>query len=182
MKSVLITIGTVFVVIIGIIFIGFSYKNTAIRMEESIKTAESNINSQYKRRDDLIPNLVATVKDYNKYEYDTLMKIVEARKTNYTEEDIKTIQNAVNVVAEQYPQLKSNTNYNQLMTELANTENLVFNYRSAYNESVKNYNSYIQAFPNSFFLGMTGYAVKNFNYLNYENVFENAPNVSDLLR
>lgn len=182
MKNVLVTIGVVFVVIIGVVFMGFSYKNTAIKLEEGIKTAESNINSQYKRRDDLIPNLVATVKDYNKYEYDTLMKIVEARKTNYTEEDIKNIQNAVRVVAEQYPQLQANTNYNQLMTELANTENLVFNYRSAYNESVRSYNSYIQAFPNSFFLGITGYAIKSYNYLNFENVSENAPNVGDLLK
>ena len=182
MKNVLITLGVVFAVIISIVFIGFSYKNTAIRLEEEIKTAESNINSQYKRRDDLIPNLVATVKDYNEYEYNTLMKIVEERTSSNAESVNNEIIDKVKIIAEQYPQLQANTNYNQLMTELANTENLVFNYRSAYNESVKNYSAYIQAFPNSFFLSVTGYAIKNYEYLNYENVSENAPNVGDLLK
>lgn len=148
-------------------------KNRAISYEEQIKTAQSDIKVQEKRRADLIPNLVDCVKDYNRHEYETLMAIVEARGTA-SDESVNEIQTMISAIAEAYPELKSDENYRNLMTELSTTENLISNCRSNYNKWVKSYNQYVRQFPNSGVLNMLGYIVIDYSYLDYEHV-ENAP-------
>ena len=107
MKRTLIILGVVFAIIILIVGIFASKNNSVITLEEQIQESKSAINIQEKRREDLIYNLVDTVKSYAKYEQDTLTKVVEARSaaTNGKFEDAKTL---ILAVAEQYPELKAN--------------------------------------------------------------------------
>ena len=132
-----------------------SVQNQAISYEEQIHTAGSDLGVQYKRRADLIPNLVECVKAYDEHEYNTLMGIVAARgQTNKGAEEIQTM---ISAIAEAYPELNSDKNYRELMNELATTENLIANYRTNYNLWIKNYNSYIRKFPNKQILALLGY-------------------------
>jgi LemA protein len=150
-----------------------SVPNKAYAYEEQIKTAMSDIKVQEKRRADLIPNLVDCVKQYDKHEYETLMAVVEARGTN-SDKSVNEIQTMINAVAEAYPELKSNSNYKELMNELSTTENLIAKYRSSYNKEVKSYNQYIRQFPRKQILDMFGYTPIEYDYLDY-NVSEDAP-------
>ena len=160
------------IVAVSMMFVfGFNgVKNKAISYEEQISTAQSDIKVQEKRRADLIPNLV---EQYDKHEYETLMSVVEARGTS-SDNSVNEIQTMINAVAEAYPELKSNENYKELMSELTTTENLIANYRSNFNKFVKSYNQYIRQFPNSNILDMLGYEVIEYSYLNYD-VSEDAP-------
>ena len=150
-----------------------SVPNKAYAYEEQIKTAMSDIKVQEKRRADLIPNLVDCVKQYDKHEYETLMAVVEARGTN-SDNSVNEIQTMINAVAEAYPELKSNSNYKELMNELSTTENLIAKYRSSYNKEVKSYNQYIRQFPRKQILDMFGYTPIEYDYLDY-NVSADAP-------
>ena len=170
--AIIIAVVAVVVIICGV-FAVQSHRNKAIGLEEQIGTAQSNIKVQEKRRADLIPNLVDCVKQYDKHEYETLLAVVQARGSN-SDDVASEIQNAISVVAEQYPELKSNENYKQLMTELSVTENLIAEYRSNYNVQVKNYRGYVQKFPARIFLSMTGYETVDYEYLDYD-VSSDAP-------
>jgi LemA protein len=150
-----------------------SVPNKAYAYEEQIKTAMSDIKVQEKRRADLIPNLVDCVKQYDKHEYETLMAVVKARGTS-SDNSVNEIQTMINAVAEAYPELKSNSNYKELMNELSTTENLIAKYRSSYNKEVKSYNQYIRQFPRKQILDMFGYTPIEYDYLDY-NVSEDAP-------
>lgn len=163
---VIIAVVAVVVVVCGI-FAVQSPQNKAISLEEQIGTAQSNITVQEKRRADLIPNLVDCVKQYDKHEYETLKNVIEARGSS--EDSVaKEIQTVISAIAEQYPELKSNENYKQLMTELSVTENLIAEYRSNYNYQVKGYRKYVKSFPARIFLNITGYEVVDYEYLNYD--------------
>lgn len=163
---VIIAVVAVVVVVCGI-FAVQSPQNKAISLEEQIGTAQSNITVQEKRRADLIPNLVDCVKQYDKHEYETLKNVIEARGSS--EDGVaKEIQTVISAIAEQYPELKSNENYKQLMTELSVTENLIAEYRSNYNYQVKGYRKYVKSFPARIFLNITGYEVVDYEYLNYD--------------
>lgn len=142
-------------------------------MEEQINTAQSEIKVQEKRRADLIPNLVDCVQAYDEHEYQTLMDVVNARGSS-SDESVQEIQTMIQAVAEAYPELKSNENYRELMNELATTENLIANYRSNFNKWVKSYNQYVRKFPNRQVLGMLGYEIIGYEYLDY-NVSSDAP-------
>lgn len=170
---ILIVVAVVLAVILMFVFAINGVQNNAISLEEQITTAQSEIKIQEKRRADLIPNLVDCVKAYDEHEYNTLMAVIEARGTNSdaVAEEITTM---VSAVAEQYPQLQSNTNYRQLMTELATTENLIANVRSNYNTWVSKYNSYVKKFPNRQILSMLGYESTNYEKLTFD-VSEDAP-------
>ena len=150
-----------------------SVPNKAYAYEEQIKTAMSDIKVQEKRRADLIPNLVDCVKQYDKHEYETLMAVVKARGTS-SDNSVNEIQTMINAVAEAYPELKSNSNYKELMNELSTTENLIAKYRSSYNKEVKSYNQYIRQFPRKQILDMFGYTPIEYDYLDY-NVSADAP-------
>ena len=172
-KLILIIVGIVLAVILFIMFALNSVPNKVISYEEQITTAQSEIKIQEKRRADLIPNLVDCVKEYDKHEYETLVAVVEARGTN-SDSSVQEIQTMINAVAEQYPALKSNENYRELMNELSTTENKIAQVRSNYNEWVTKYNSYTKKFPNKQILSMLGYEVAEYQKLTFD-VSSDAP-------
>ena len=117
-KVVLIAMAGV-VCIVGAVMFGIQgSRNHAIALEQAVETSESDIHVQEKRRIDLLPNLVDTVKQYDKHEAEVLQAIVDGRSNT---SDIENVTTAITAVAEAYPELKSNENYKQLMTELATT-------------------------------------------------------------
>lgn len=175
-KLILIIVGIILAVTLFTVFALNSVTNKAISYEEQITTAQSEIKIQEKRRADLIPNLVDCVKEYDKHEYETLMAVVEARGTS-SDSSVQEIQMMINAVAEQYPDLKSNENYKELMNELSTTENKIAQVRSNYNEWVTKYNSYVKKFPNRQIIDFLGYEVTKYEKLTFD-VSSDAP--SDL--
>ena len=172
-KLPVIIIAVIVAVALMFVFIFQGVQNHAIGLEEQITTAQSEIKIQEKRRADLIPNLVDCVQAYDEHEYNTLKDVIAQRGTN-TDAAVQEVTTMINAVAEQYPQLQSNTNYQQLMTELAVTENLIAQTRTNYNTWVSQYNTYIRKFPNSGILSMLGYERQTFEKLNFD-VSSDAP-------
>lgn len=172
-KLPLIIAAVIIAVVMLCVFLFQGVQNKAISLEEQINTAQSEIKVQEKRRADLIPNLVDCVQAYDEHEYQTLMDVVNARGSS-SDESVQEIQTMIQAVAEAYPELKSNENYRELMNELATTENLIANYRSNFNKWVKSYNQYVMKFPNRQVLGMLGYEIIGYEYLDY-NVSSDAP-------
>ena len=172
-KLILIIIAVIVAVVAMFIFAFQGVQNKAINLEEQITTAKSEIEIQQKRRADLIPNLVDCVKAYDEHEYQTLMDVIAARGTS-SDAAVDEVTNMINVVAEAYPQLQSNTNYQQLMTELSVTENLIAQTRSNYNTWVTQYKTYVRKFPNKGILDMLGYEVQDFEKLTFD-AREDAP-------
>jgi LemA protein len=166
-KLILIIVAIIISVVLLFVFGFQGVQNQAISYEEQISTAQSDIQVQEKRRADLVPNLVDCVKEYDKHEYDTLMAVIEARGTN-SDTAVDEVQTMIAAVAEAYPELKSSENYKELMNELATTENLIANYRSNYNNWVKDYHKYVRKFPNRQILGILGYEVIECSYLDYD--------------
>lgn len=172
-KLVLIIIGIIIAIVLFGMFALNSVPNKVISYEEQITTAQSEIKIQEKRRADLIPNLVDCVKEYDKHEYETLMAVVEARGAN-SDSSVQEIQTMINAVAEQYPELKSNENYKELMNELSTTENLIANTRTNYNKWVSQYNTNVKKFPNKQILSFLGYEVTEYQKLTFD-VSSDAP-------
>ena len=172
-KLPLIIVAAVLAVVLLFVFAFQGVQNHAIGLEEQITTAQSEIKIQEKRRADLIPNLVDCVQAYDEHEYNTLKAVIEARGSS-SDEVVGDIMANINVVAEQYPELKSNENYKQLMTELATTENLIAQTRTNYNTWVSQYNTYTRKFPNAGILSLLGYERQAFEKLNYD-VSSDAP-------
>ena len=171
-KLTAIIIAGVISLILLSIFMVNGVQNKAISLEEQIKTADSDIKVQEKRRVDLIYNLVDTVKEYDKHEYTTLKSVVDGRSAGG--KLISDVTTLISATAEAYPQLKANENYKQLMNELSITENMIAQHRSNYNTEIKNYNRYVRKFPNKQFLGLLGYEIIEFKYLDY-NAPKDAP-------
>ena len=168
-KLVLITIGVIAAIVMWSIVCIQSVRNKAIRLEEQIAVARSDIDVQQKRRADLIPNLVDCVKAYDRHEYETILAVV--RERGYDADEVQTM---IVAVAEAYPEMKSSDNYRELMNELATTENLIANYRSNYNKQVRAYKQYVRKFPNGTLLDLAGYERENYDYLEY-GASEDAP-------
>ena len=174
MKKALLIIGAIAAIVLGSIFIVMGVENTAISYEEAIENTAGNIRVEEKRRFDLIPNLVDCVKQYDKHEYETLIGVVEARRgEGYS--DVKDIKTAIAAVAEAYPDLKSQKNYQELMNELAITENKIADFRKFYNKNVTDYKRFVRQFPNKQILGLRGYEVKDYERLEFENTSVDAP-------
>lgn len=173
LKLVLIIVAVIVAIALMCVVMVQSTQNGAINREEQIESAQSDIKVQEKRRADLLPNLVDCVKQYDAHEYNTLKDVIATRGTN-TDTSVNEVKTMINAVAEQYPQLQSNTNYKQLMNELSVTENLIAEYRSNFNKQVKEYNRYVRKFPTRTFLSMTGYEILEYKYLNYD-VSSDAP-------
>lgn len=161
----------VLAIILMIVFGVQSSQNKAIVLEEQVSTASSDIKVQEKRRVDLVYNLADCVKQYDKHEADTLTAIVDGRGSTG---DIENVTTAITAVTEAYPELKSNENYKTLMNELSMTENMIAEYRSNYNKQIKEYKRYVRKFPTRQFLGLLGYEVQEYEYLDY-NAPVNAP-------
>lgn len=173
MKKILIIAGIILSIVLFTMISFATTNNHVIVLEEQIKESESSIKIQEKRRLDLIINLVDTVKSYNKYEQETLSKIVDAR-SKAVDGQVDETEKLINLVVEQYPELKSNENYKQAMTEMSVTENLIAEHRNNYNEQIKSYNKYVKKFPNSLILNIIGYDKQDYEYLGYE-VSSDAP-------
>src|SRR5215831_3022630 len=166
-------IGLVVVVIIvgliGVVFFGMyiSTKNTLVSKNEGVKSAWSQVDIVLQRRADLIPNLVETVKGYAQQEQTVFGDIAKARSALLSagtpQEKIAAngqLDGALGrllLIVENYPQLKSNENFLRLQDELAGTENRIAVERKRYNDTLRDYNTYVQQFPNSFFAGWAGF-------------------------
>mgnify|MGYP001524487444 CR=1 FL=1 len=155
-------IGIVVVVVIVCAIAGIY--NNMVTKRNRIDNAWQNIDTQLQRRNDLIPNLVETVKGYAKHEQDTLAAVVNARNAAVSATTPEAKMEADNVltgalrqlfaVAEAYPDLKANTNFMQLQATLEDTENKVSYARQSYNDCVLSYNNAIQTFPAVIFAGI----------------------------
>lgn len=165
-KTVLIVIGIILSILLVFIGVFASANNKMVYLEEQVNGAIANTNVAEKRRVDLVYNLADAVQAYQKYEGETLEKIVAARASagNGNIEEAKV---ALNAVAEAYPELKANENYQQLMNELAMTENQIAQYRNAYNEQVRMYNRTLRSFPNNIILSILGYEPISVTYTDY---------------
>ena len=144
-------------------FYGISIYNRLVKLKTMVEEAWSSIDVMLKKRHDLIPNLVETVKGYATHERATLDSVTRARaaamgantiqEKEVAEKNLNQAMMNLNAVAEQYPDLKANQNFLKLQDELASTENQILTARTRFNESVQKYNNYILVFPNSIFLG-----------------------------
>lgn len=159
-------------IVIACVFGVQGSQNHAISLEEQVDKAKSDINVQEKRRVDLIYNLADCVKSYDKHEANTLKSIVDGRSSKGSIENAST---AIAAVTESYPELKADKNYKSLMNELSVTENLIAEYRSNYNQQIKEYNRYVKRFPTRSFLSFLGYENKSYTYLEYKDAPETAP-------
>lgn len=171
-KLLAISIVAVIGVIIARMFLINAPQNTAIMYEEQINAAKADITVQEKRRDTLIKRMVDTVKEYDEHEYDTLLGVIEARTSdnsdNVSVDGASNIVDNINAVAEQYPELKSNENYQKLLQELSITENKLADYRENYNSNVEQYRRYVRSYPTRIFLDITGYVPIAYKLLEYE--------------
>jgi LemA protein len=171
------------VAVVGVIVLllgwkGCSSYNSLVGLDESVNQAWAQVQNQYQRRADLIPNLVETVKGAANFERETLEAVIQAR-ANATRPEINAgnllnnpqafqqFQQAQDnlgaalgrllVVVEKYPELKANQNYLDLQTQLEGTENRIAVERKRFNEVVQSYNSNTRAFPTNIFAGMFGF-------------------------
>ncbi len=174
MKSLWIVLGIVGLLIVVLLFVGGSYigaKNTLVQKNEDVNQAYSQVNVVQQRRLDLIPNLVATVKGYVNEETTVLTNIANARAGVLGATDrASSIQANTKLdvalgpffrLQEQYPNLKGSEQFMRLSDELAGTENRIAVERSRYNRTLKDYNVYVQQFPNSIWANMAGYHVRD---------------------
>lgn len=163
MKAILITLAA----IVGIGLVGLcivmSSKNGAINLEEQVNTAKSGIDVQLSNRFNKLHELAACVKKYDEHEYNTLVKVIEARGKNMSGTEAKQCIAAFSRVEERYPDLKSQKNYANLMNDISITENTLAQHKKAYNEFVRDYRYYCRKFPTSFLLSFTGYEVKKYD-------------------
>lgn len=153
--------------------------NTAVTLNSNIEESWGNVQTSYQRRNDLIGNLVNTVKGYAEHEKSTLTAVIEARAkatavtvdpTNITPEQLAAFNAAQSGVSsslsrllvsvEQYPNLKADQSFLKLQDELASTENQILTARTRFNEAVKPYNNHVGTFPNSIIAGIFGFQKK----------------------
>lgn len=190
-KSIIIIIAVVAVVVIWAV----SMYNGLVTMDESVNSQWANVETQYQRRADLIPNLVNTVKGYASHEKETLEGVVEARSkatqmqvnaNDLTPEKLAEYQKAQGAVTsalgkllaitENYPDLKANQNFLELQAQLEGTENRINVARTNFNNAAQAYNTAIRRFPKSLFASMFGF--DKHAYFEAAEGTETAPTVS----
>lgn len=184
--------GIAMIVIVILFMIGgwfVGIYNTLQIADESVSSNWAQVNNQLQRRNDLIPNLVQTVKGYAAHENEVFTNVAEARSKlagSLNSDDVKAVQknttelnNALSrllVLVERYPQLKADKNFMALQDELAGTENRIAVARRDYNESVRILNARIRTFPTSLVAGITG--IKSRDYFEAAEGASTAPAVS----
>lgn len=188
------TIITIVAVVAVIVIYCISAYNSMVKMDEKVTAAWAQVETQYQRRADLIPQLVNVVKGAADYERKTLESVIEARSKatsiqltadDLTEENLAKFQKAQDqlssalshlmAIHEAYPELKANENFRDLQAQLEGTENRIAVARKDFNETVQKYNSSIRTFPKSIFAGMFGFSQRA--YFKAAEGAENAPNV-----
>ena len=179
MKKGYIVLIVIAVIVLSIFFWFKGAYNGMVTMREGVEAQWSNVENQYQRRLDLIPNLVNTVKDYAAHEESTLTEVVEARakatqlRLNLDQLDEATLQQLNQVqgelssalsrlmaVAENYPDLKANQNFLDLQAQLEGTENRIAVERRKFNEVARAYNTSVRQFPRNLVAGMFGFTPK----------------------
>ena len=187
------TIGLIVVICAIAIWLISSY-NGMVKMDEEVSSAWSNVENQYQRRVDLIPNLVNVVKGYASHEKETFEAVVSARSKatqvtvdpeNLTPEKLQEYQKAQGevgatlgrllAITESYPELKANENFKELQAQLEGTENRISVERRNFNEIARKYNSSIRSFPRSIIAGMFGFEKRP--YFEAEEGANKAPEV-----
>ena len=182
-------------IVLGLLVIwGIGIYNSIAGKEQTVKQSWGDVESDYQRRSDLIPNLVSTVKGYANFEQETLTRVVEARASatqvkidasNLTPENLQAFQQAQGslnsalgrllAVAENYPDLKANQNFLDLQAQLEGTENRISVSRKRFNEAVGDYNRAIVGFPRALIASIGGFKEKG--YFKAEEGAEKAPEV-----
>ena len=187
------TIIIIAVAVLAIVW-GITGYNGLVGMDEGVQTKWADVETQYQRRADLIPNLVNTVKGYAAHESETLQAVVEARAkatsmnidpSNMSAEQIANFQKAQDgvssalgrllVTVEKYPDLKANENFRELQAQLEGTENRISVARCDYNEAARKYNTSLRSFPKNILAGMFGFEKKA--YFEAQEGSEQAPTV-----
>lgn len=185
----------IFVAILLVIFFWFknSYNNM-VTMIEMVSSQWSNVENQYQRRLDLIPNLVNTVKGYTTHEEQTLTEVIHARgkatqmqinidqldentlkKLNQVQGELSSALSRLMAISENYPNLKANQNFLDLQAQLEGTENRIAVERRKFNDTARNYNTYIRQFPKNILANLFGFTPKP--YFEANTGAENAPKV-----
>ena len=187
------TIIIIAVAVLAVVW-GITGYNGLVGMDEGVQTKWADVETQYQRRADLIPNLVNTVKGYAAHESETLAAVVEARAkatsvnidpSNMSAEQIANFQKAQDgvssalgrllVTVEKYPDLKANENFRELQAQLEGTENRISVARRDYNEAARKYNTTLRSFPKNILAGMFGFEKKA--YFEAQEGSEQAPTV-----
>ena len=188
-------IAIVAVVLIGLYAFFAGTYNRMVQLDENVQGAWGQVENQYQRRADLIPNLVNTVKGYAAHEQATLTAVIEARAKatqitvdpNHLDEaalkrfsaaqgELSSALGRLMAVSESYPELKANENFLMLQSQLEGTENRIAVERKRFNELVNVYNGYIRHFPTNFFAQAFGFQRRA--YFEADKESEKAPNVS----
>lgn len=189
-KGLIITI----VVIVLVALWGISSYNGLVSMDENVSNQWANVETQYQRRSDLIPNLVNTVKGYAKHESETLESVMQARSqatqvkidpSNCTPQQLAAYQKAQGdvttalgkllAITENYPDLKANQNFLELQSQLEGTENRINVARKDFNDTAKKYNTSLRRFPRNIIASMFGFEKRA--YFEAEAGAEKAPKV-----
>jgi len=192
--------GTIILIVLAVVgvVVYFSFKgnyNELVVLDEGISSSWAQVENQYQRRADLIPNLVNTVKGYADFEQKTLTQVIQARSkatsitidpSNLTPEAVAKFQKAQDglsgalsrllVSVERYPDLKANTQFQQLQVQLEGTENRIAVERRNFNNTVQGYNSVMRQFPMNIIAGILGFNKKG--YFESTAGSENAPQVT----
>ena len=175
-------VGAIVIVLLILVIWGVGVYNNLVTLNESVNQSWSQVENQYQRRADLIPNLVNTVKGYANFEKDVLIKVTEARASvgqiKVTPEVLNDPQafqkfeaaqgqltgalSRLMVTVEKYPDLKANENFLQLQAQLEGTENRITVARMYFNQKVQEYNTTIKRFPAAIFAGITGFREKQY--------------------
>lgn len=182
-------------VVLLLVFWGVGQYNSLVVLDEQVNTSWSQVENQYQRRADLIPNLVETVKGYASHERETLEGVINARAKasqpiiqagdGMTQEQLNQFQqvqgdltsalNRLMVVVERYPELKADENFRQLQAQLEGTENRITTARMDFNNEAQQYNTKVRRFPTNIFAGLFGFHQRP--YFQAEAGAEQAPQV-----
>ena len=168
--------GFVLLIVLGFISWGVKVYNNMVSLQEGVTSQWGNVETQYQRRADLIPNFVNTVKGAAEFEQETLTQVIEARAkatqvtldpANMTPDNLQQFQavqgelssalSRLMVVIERYPELKATQNYRDLQVELEGTENRISVARTRFNEVARAFNTYIKKFPQNMIAGIFGF-------------------------
>ena len=167
-KSIWIVVAALVVIACGYCWTTY---NTLVKLGQGVETAWADVETQYQRRSDLIPNIMRTVKGYAKHEQETLTQVIAARSKatqsgasieEYAaaQQQVTTALGRLIAIAENYPDLKANTNFLELQAQLEGTENRIAVARNRYNEVVKIYNTKTVTFPSKLIANMFGFEKK----------------------
>ena len=190
-----VVVGVIIFFLAGLFMWGVAVNNSLVTLDEGVRSAWGQVETQYQRRADLVPNLVETVKGFAKQEQQVLLGVTEARakvgqltvtkevlndpqafaKFQAAQDGLSSALSRLLVVAENYPLLKSNENFLQLQSQLEGTENRITVARTRFNEAVQGYNTTVRRFPASIVASFRGFHEKP--YFQAKEGSENAPQV-----